>query len=130
MFLHVRVLPAATMARILIARYDQEGTLPDEADEGVDIPLVVTGEDEVPILFVNFAAVGHEKSEFILTFGQMTQPLLLGSPEERVRQAKQLGAVPLRIVARLGMTHQRMAALAQALNENLSRYEQGKGLSE
>ena len=90
----------------------------------IQLPIVYVGLEDVPILFGNHFIIQHEQNEFILTAGQLTPPILLGTPEERLEQAKKLSYVPVRVVARLGFTRQRLEELIEALQENLRAYDE------
>ena len=95
--------------------------------EGKAVPIVVTGLNEVPILFSNQFYVQHHITEFIVTFCQIQPPLIVGSPEEVQRQAEYLTSVPAQVVARIGLTPQRMGELVRVLQENLQNYERRRG---
>ena len=91
------------------------------------IPIIVTGLDENPILFANHFVVQHHMTEFIITFGQVQPPIILGSPEQQAQQAEHISSIPARVVARIGLTPQRMTELVRVMQENLSNYEQQRG---
>ncbi len=91
--------------------------------EGKAVPIVVTGMEDVPILFSNQFYVQHHQTEFIVTFCQIQPPLLIGTPAEQRQQAEHINSVPAKVVARIGLTPQRMTELVRALQENLQNYE-------
>ena len=95
--------------------------------QGRPVPIVVTGLDDVPILFSNQFYIQFHQTEFILTFCQIQPPLLLGTPEEVAVQAERITSVPARVVARIGLTPQRMTELVRILQENLQKYETAHG---
>jgi len=92
--------------------------------DAITLPVVYVGAEDEPILLANQFAIQHQKNEFILTVGQLQPPILLGSPEERKEQAKKLTYVPIRVVARFGLTRQRLAELIEALQINLRKYDE------
>jgi len=96
-------------------------------DEPVEIPLMFIGAEDVPILFSNIFTIQHQQNEFIITVGQVQPPLLLGSPEDRLEQAKRVPYVPIKVVARLALTRTRLVELIKALQENLQNYDQRPG---
>lgn len=102
---------------------------PEDPSETFRVPLVLSGLNDVPIMFVNWMSVNHQGSEFVLTFGQYSQPIFAGGPPT-VDQLKRSGPVPIKVVARLGVPAARMMDMVRALSENLSKYEQQKGLNE
>lgn len=95
----------------------------------VPLQLVAWGEHDVPITFVNFAHVSHEGSEFVLTLGQYSKPVLIGSSERQLEQLRHYGPVPVKVVGRFGIPASRMMDIVRALSENVSTYEQQKGLA-
>lgn len=95
-----------------------------QEQEFVSIPLVRIGAEDVPIYMVNDFVIQHNQNEFILTVGQFQPPILLGTEEERRRQAEQIAYVPIKAVARLGFTRQRLVELIEALQSNLRKYDE------
>ena len=96
----------------------------NQEEHAVSLPVVYIGAEDEPILFANQFVIQHEKNEFVLTVGQLQPPILLGSPEERKEQAKKLTYVPIKVVARFGLTRQRVAELIEVLQSNLRRYDE------
>ena len=95
--------------------------------EGVAVPIVWSGPEDVPILVAN-AFVCQFDSEtldaFILTVGQLTPPALVGAnPEEIRRQAEQISYVPVKPVARFGLSVGKMRELIAILAGNLEQLE-------
>ena len=91
------------------------------------VPIVVIGLDEEPILFSNQFYIQHHQTEFILTFCQIQPPLLVGTTEQIQQQAEHVTSVPAKAVARIGLTSQRMMELVRVLQENLQKYERARG---
>lgn len=92
-------------------------------EEPISIPLVWIGTEDTPVVMANTFVVQHEQDEFVLTAGQYTPPLLLGSPEERLEQARKMAYVPVKVVARMGFTRQRLVELIEVLRSNLENYD-------
>ena len=92
--------------------------------EFIEIPLLLSGADETPVLFANHFLVQEYQEEFILTVGQLVPPPLLGTDEERQEQARQLSSVSVRVVARLGLTRRRLAEIISLLQGTLERYDE------
>jgi len=99
----------------------------EEQESGIALPLLFVGMEEVPILYANHFLVQHQESEFIITVGQVQGPPLLGTREERIEQAKRLAYVPIKVVARLALTRERMAELIGALEENVKGFDTRAG---
>ena len=96
---------------------------PDGQGGQISLPLVYVGAEEVPVLLANMFVSQFEQNEFILTVGQLVPPILIGTLEEREEQAKKVGYVAVKIVAKLGLTRQRVVELIQLLQENLRNYD-------
>jgi hypothetical protein len=95
-----------------------------EAPEPVNIPLVWEETEERPILFANQFLVQHQPDEFVVTFGQVLAPPLLGTEDERREQLSKLSYVPVRILGRYGFTRRRMQELIKVLEENLAKHDE------
>ena len=92
-------------------------------EEGVEValPLVWLDPDSVEILFVNQLIVQRQRGEFVLTFGQQTPPVLMGTKEEQIEQAKQIPFIPIRVAVRLGTTVERVGEFVRVLQSLLER---------
>lgn len=96
----------------------------DEQNPSINIPITWIGVEELPIFLVNQFVCQFNQDEFILTFGQMSPPALLGTLEERQEQAEQIAYVPVKPLARLGFSETRMRELIAVLEVNLRNYEE------
>ena len=67
------------------------------------------------------SASSNEDSSF-LTIGQLSPPIILGTPEQRQQQVERLGYVPIKVLGKFGMTPAGLQALTRILNENLDQY--------
>jgi len=97
--------------------------MPD--DDSIALPIVFIGVEDTPALFTNQFVVQHHQDAFILTLAQISPPILLGTPEERREQAKNVAFVPVKVVGRFSMTKDRLVELISVLQENLANYEKG-----
>lgn len=66
--------------------------------------------------------VQHEQKEFIITFCQYSPPLALGPPQAQLEQVKAMPYVPVKIVARVALTPERMAELIKSLQDNYAKW--------
>lgn len=96
----------------------------DEENLQRDIPLAWIGAEDLPLLLTNQFVVQVHEGTFFLTIGQMVPPALIGTPDERVEQLRQIAYVPVKPVARLALTPTDVRRLASALNANLDQLEQ------
>ena len=97
-----------------------------EPPEGIAFPVIWSGPEDVPILFINAFVSQFDQTldAFIVTMGQMTPPALLGATPEEIRaQAEQISYVPVKPVVRLGLTLTRFRELIATLQANLDQLE-------
>lgn len=92
-------------------------------DEGKAIPLTWVGPDEVPVVMANHFISQFHDDGFVLTFGQVAPPIILGSEEQQREQLEALAFVPVRPLARFALTEQRVRELIKLLTDNLAVYE-------
>jgi hypothetical protein len=94
----------------------------DDEQDRVEVPLTWIGVEDMLVLTANQIVVQFAGTdEFILGFGQVAPPILLGGGEERREQLREVTFAAVRPVARLGLTRQRIEELIRVLTENLER---------
>ncbi len=93
------------------------------------VPIVWVEPEDSRIIFANQFLTQFFEEEFILTFGQLTPPVVLPrqSAHERQAQIENIEFVQAKIIGRFGFTPQRMRELITILQENLARYEARQG---
>ncbi len=96
----------------------------DSPDNTVALRMLWRGMEDHPVLYANQFVMQHEQDELILTVGQFQPPILLGEAHERLEQARQLGYVPVSVVARLAFTRARLGELSRILQDHLDKYDQ------
>lgn len=94
----------------------------EEEDAAAGTPFMVIGAEDTLIVFSNMQIVQHEEQEFILTFAQYSPPLILASGKEREERLKQMPYIPVKVVARIGITPPRMKRLIEALQKNYNTW--------
>ncbi|MCY3544015.1 MAG: hypothetical protein OXH22_08235 [Chloroflexi bacterium] len=94
-----------------------------EEPKSYQLALEWVGIEDVPIQFSNQMLVQHVNNEFVLTFGYMTPPVFLNPTNEE--EIASIEDVPIKPIARLGMTPDRMLELIKALQENYRNYQAG-----
>lgn len=96
--------------------------MPDEP-EVVQVPVSWVGIDEPPILLVNQFLGQFQGDEFIITLGQLAPPILLGTDEEKLEEARRLSFIPVKVLARFGLTRARVEELIRVLQQTIENYE-------
>jgi hypothetical protein len=99
----------------------------DPQPEGIEVPVIWAGVEDVPILYANTFICQFDVASpggFILTAGQMTPPALIGTPEEVQEQAEQVSFVPVRAAARLAFTRAKLDELVAILQANREKFDQ------
>jgi hypothetical protein len=94
------------------------------AEQEIQVPIVWVGVEDTPVyasnqMLIQFSAA----NEFILTFGHLTPPVTLGTPEQQREQAEMISFVPVRPVARVGFNRQRLQELITVLQDNLRNHD-------
>jgi hypothetical protein len=105
---------------------------PPDEPQGVAVPIVWLGPEDVPILYANAFVSQFDPQtmdSLILTVGQLTPPAIIGAtPEERLEQAERVAYVPIKPVVRLGLTPAHARQLVAALQANLDQLEEANRL--
>ena len=96
-------------------------------EQGVKLPFFFIGSEDVPIVLSNLQVIQHVQQEFIITFGQFSPPITFGSPEEQKEQVQSKPYLPVKTVARVAMSPQRVADLVKALQDNLDNWKASQG---
>ena len=97
----------------------------DESGEATTktVRLLWVDTEEKQIVFANHLLIQHEEGEFVISFGQATAPPILGDPQHREQALEALEFVPIKTIARIGLSPQRMAAFVSVMQQNLEKYE-------
>jgi hypothetical protein len=98
-----------------------------EQPEVLQVPIIWVGVDDTQIVFANQFLGQFHQEEVILTLGQIAPPVLLGTPEQRVEEANRLGYVPVKAIARFGLTRKRLGELIGVLQETAANYDAQSG---
>ena len=98
----------------------------DDKQSEVTLGLVYDGLQESPIFFGNQFLIQYQQDEFILTICQVSPPLLIGTPEQQLEQAKQIKNVHSKVLVRVGMTAARLAELADLLQTQVANFQNSK----
>ena len=101
----------------------------DSGGETSDIQLVWGDRDDAPILFSNLILAQNLRDDFIISFGQASPPILPEDEGKRREALEGIDFVPVKTIARIGMSAQRMREFVAVMQQNLERYEQEMGES-
>jgi hypothetical protein len=104
----------------------------------VNVSVVWPGIEETPVCHVNqmLAQValaqpvdpeGIRVDEILLSFGYITPPVTLGTPEEQAAMAQALSAVVVRSITRLSMTKHAFLTVLDVLNGIATQIENAEG---
>lgn len=92
----------------------------DEQNAGREVSLAWENLDDVPVFFANQFICQFTLDEFVVSVGQMVPPPNLGDPD----QGGQADHIPVRALARVALTYQRLVELINVLQANREQYEQ------
>jgi hypothetical protein len=99
--------------------------LTEETKQEVSLPIAWVGAEDVSIALANqFLSQVGLQDEVVLTFGQLTPPALLGTPEQQQEQMKDIPFVSVKPIARLGLTKAGLDQLIEVLQQTQRNYEQ------
>jgi len=97
----------------------------EERPPDIGIPLAWVGAEELPVHLVNQFLCQFNQDEFFLTVGQIVPPALIApTPEERLEEAEQIPYVPIKPLARMAFTRQRLMELVATLQANIAQYDE------
>jgi hypothetical protein len=100
------------------------------ASEGppeTNVPLAWVGYDEQPVLLANqFLLQTQPDQSVVLGIGQMTPPPMTGTPEQIAEQVSQIEFIPIRTLARVGLTEQALRELAATIQAHLDKYDRAR----
>ncbi len=87
-----------------------------------EVPLVWVGLEQQPVLMANqFLSQFVVSDEIVVSVGQVTPPVVLGSPEQQAEQLKNVPFVQVRPVVRFGMTKARLREVIKMLETTLAQ---------
>jgi len=99
------------------------------AEEGpIDIKLFLTGAEEKEIVFSNIAVVQHEEQEFRVDLCTVLPSARTWVAGRSTGAGKTMPYLPVKVVARIGMTAPRMVALIDALQTNFQAWQSDQPL--
>ncbi len=84
------------------------------------VPIEWTNLEEAPLVFSNTQLVQHTNHEFILSFGNVQQPVILD--EADLKQVAEIKSVTAQPAVRIVMPPARFAHFLQILQDNWQRY--------
>jgi hypothetical protein len=84
----------------------------------VEYRLRWEGVEDVPVSLTNqFIGQVGQQNEIVLTFGQVTIPALIGSPEQQAEQAREISRIPIKPLVRLTLTRTALDELIGILEQ-------------
>lgn len=97
------------------------------ADKELNLPVIWVDLDETPIQMSNmFVSQFLPTGEFIVSLGQSSGPLLIGSEEEIEEQLTYTTHVAVRPIVRVSFTEETMKQFVGILQMNIERFQQAK----
>ena len=95
----------------------------ESSSEGRSVPLIWIDRDDKAVLFANQILAQHLNDEFLISFGQVSPPAILGSEEEQQEGLARVEFVPVKTIARIGLPAQRMREFVSVMQQSLDQYE-------
>ncbi len=106
------------------SKVPQDGfELPAEDEPIVGLPIRHRVQEGQPLIFANNMVIQHTADEFIMSFFQVSPPIVPGAPDELRRIAEELGSIDAFCVARIVITPAHMKRVVDAIGSNWERYK-------
>lgn len=99
----------------------EEGDVPEGA---IGVPIEWRVPDTIIPRYATNMIVQNSEHEFVISFFEVTPPVLLGSPEDQIKQAMAIGSIPANCVARIVVAASRMPEFVRALQTNLDQWQE------
>ncbi len=84
-------------------------------------------DDDLPVHFANHFLVQHDTTthEFFVSIGSVIPPSLVGSPADlqMISDLQKSGTIPVKPVARIGLSPKRLLELVEVLQTNYRNYQ-------
>lgn len=94
--------------------------------EQIQIPIEWHIPEDLKSHYVTNLVVQHTDQEFIISFFEIEQPIVLGSPEEVKSKFKEIGKLRANCIARIIVTPKRMQDFINAMQTNFDRFPSTK----
>jgi hypothetical protein len=102
---------------------ERESTVADGPQQ-IQIPTTWVGAEDVPVQFANAFAGVVAPGEIFLNVGSLVPPAIVGrTQEEREAQLRTITYIPVKPIARLGLTPDRLDELIRTLQETRTNYQ-------
>jgi hypothetical protein len=96
--------------------------------EGVAVPILWVGAEDVPVIAANHFLLQVHEGEIFLSAGTLTPPVVLGNdPEDLRRQIDAVSFVPVKTVARFSLNRRRLGELITLLDDGAKKYDDEDG---
>ncbi len=90
----------------------------------IQLPTVWVGTDDLPVHFANAFIGVVAPGEIFLNIGALVPPAIMGATEQdREAQVRSVAYVPVKPIARLGLTPERLDELITALQQTRENYQ-------
>jgi hypothetical protein len=96
--------------------------IPKTEGDATVVPIVWPAQTDLPTIYANQLYVHHTNNEFILVFGELEMPIMVGSPAEKRETLKKLPHLSVRPVAKIAVSPPVMLAMAQVIQGNVERF--------
>lgn len=87
--------------------------------ESLYLPIELHTSDTIVGHYSNHMVVQHDGQAFFISFYEVSPPVVVGDPEERERQVKELKSIRANCVARIIVPKGRMQSFVDTLKMNL-----------
>lgn len=94
----------------------------ENGPDTLKLPLDFRIPEWMSVSYVTTVVAQHTEHEFVISFFEVTPPLIVGDAEDVRRRQHEYTSVPATCVARVALAPARMEQLISVLQENLENY--------
>ena len=100
-------------------KHDEEGSMAQR--EAFEMPIELCIPEGMPSAYANHCVVQWGEHECKIAFFEIDPPMLIGTSEEKIEQAKNLGSIKARCVGRIVLAKEFAPKLLKILTEAAER---------
>jgi hypothetical protein len=105
---------------------EEEGRMA-ESDDVLELSIRFEDASAAPAFYATNLVVQHTPHEFLLHFYDIVPPMLVGTDEEKRKQARALTQIVARPLARVVVAAGRMEEFIKVMQENLNTFKERAG---
>lgn len=102
----------------------KEEIIQQEIEQPIQMPIEWEMSNETPCRYATNMIIQTEKEEFILSFFELKPPLLLGSKEQRLEQAKKIGTIKANSIVSIIVSPERLSNWVKIIDGAIKKHKE------